>query len=101
MASKWIRYWQRYRRSSGVRHELTTLGLCLVLGLLLVPTAIWLVGRMVLGPYTKGGWGALLADYFSGLAHGSLAFWLVAAGPYALVWCWRLLRRIGPYVRGQ
>ena len=101
MTSKWIRHWRRYRRSSGMQHELMTLGLCLLLGLLLIPSTIWLVGRLVLGQYANGGWGALLADYFLALAHGSSAFWLVAAGPYAMVWCWRLVRRMGPYIRGQ
>jgi len=99
--SKWIRYWRRYRSSRGLSHELMTLGLCLLLGLLLVPTAIFIVGRVVLGPYANGGWPALMGDYFSGLAHASSAFWLVAAGPYALVWCWRLARRTGRYARGQ
>lgn len=96
-----MQYWRRYRRSQGAPREFVTLGLCLLVGVLLMPTAIWLVGRAVLGPYTNGGLGSLLTNYFTGLAHGSLAFWLVAAGPYALVWCWRLMRRAGSYVRGQ
>ena len=96
-----IRYWRKYRSSSGSSHELATLALCLLLGLLVLPTGIWIVGRIVLGPYANGGLAALLGDYLIGLARGSAAFWLVAAGPYALVWSWRLIRHTARQLRGQ
>ena len=47
---------------------------------------------MQLGPYSNGGLGGLLKDYFLELAKGSLAYWLVALGPYAAVWLLRGLR---------
>jgi hypothetical protein len=50
------------------------------------------VGKTVLGPYGNGGLGALLGDYYAALIKGSLAFWLVALGPYAAVWLLRGLR---------
>jgi hypothetical protein len=86
-----------------VRRELLILGIALACGLLLMPFLIWLVGNRVLGPYTHGqdataGTGPLrlLADYFSGLAHGSVIFWCVAVGPYVLV---TLVRVLYGYVR--
>jgi hypothetical protein len=72
--------------------ELLILGIALACGLLAIPLLIWLVGNRILGPYihtqdpTAGtGPMRLLADYFGGLAHGSIIFWCVAVGPYILV----------------
>jgi hypothetical protein len=88
-----LSYWRKYRAAPQPQRELLTLALCLLLGLLLIPTGIWFVGSAVLGPYVDGGWASLLLDYYAGLARGSPAFWTVAVGPYAAVWCWRALRR--------
>ena len=87
-----LHYWRRYRRTRGLTRELLTLGLCLVLGLLLMPVLIWLVGKAELGPYANGGLGSLLGDYYVALATGSLAYWLVALGPYGALWLLRGLR---------
>jgi len=86
------------------RREIALLGGALVLGLLVIPLLIWLIGHRVLGPYTQGddprGMGplALYADYFSGLAHGWLGYWTVALGPVVLLLLVRLwlnlLRRL-------
>ena len=83
-----------------LRREVLILGIGLAIGLILMPFLIWLVGNRVLGPYTHGqdasaGTGPmrLLADYFSGLAHGSVIFWCVAVGPYVLLQFMRLLYR--------
>jgi hypothetical protein len=85
-------YWRQYRRTRGLGRELLTLALCLVIGLLVMPLLIWVVGSTQLGPYANGGIGHLLGDYYLALAKGSLAYWLVALGPYAAVWLLRGLR---------
>lgn len=84
--------------AAGVRRELLFFGIALACGLILMPLLIWLVGNRVLGPYTHGqepgaGTGPmrLLADFFVGLAHGSVIFWSVALGPYVLLWFVRVL----------
>lgn len=46
----------------------------------------WFVGSRILGPYSRGtevhdNPFALLSDFFAGLAHGYLVFWVVALGP--------------------
>ena len=81
-----------------LRRELLILGIVLVMGFVLVPLAIWAVGNRILGPYTHlqdptAGTGPmrLLADFYSGLAHGSVVFWWVGFGPYVLVWVVRLI----------
>ena len=63
-----------------------------LLGLLVMPLAIWLAGLAALGPYANGGFWALLGDFVRGLAEGSLACWIVLAGPYLFFSLFRLLR---------
>jgi hypothetical protein len=77
------------------RRELVIFGLALLCGLIPMPFLIWFAGSRVLGPYTHGqnphaGPFALVADFFSGLAHGSLVFWAVALGPAVLLLLIRL-----------
>jgi hypothetical protein len=90
-----------------LRRELIIQGIVLVCGFVLIPLAIWAVGNRILGPYTHlqdptAGTGPmrLLADYYDGLAHGSIIFWCVGFGPYVLVGLIRviygLLRRPMP-----
>ena len=81
-----------------VRRELIILAVALVCGFVLIPLAIWAVGNRILGPYTHlqdptAGTGPmrLLADYYDGLAHGSIIFWCVGFGPYVLLWLIRII----------
>ena len=65
-------------------------GLALVIGLVLMPLLIWVIGNRILGPYTHGadthaGPLALLSDFYVGLAHWSFPFWLVALGPMVIL----------------
>ena len=87
-----IKSWRRFRRTRGIRREILTVLLCLGIGLLLMPWLIWAVGSNTLGAYTNGGPFSLWRDFLVGLGHGSLAFWLVALGPYVALWLWRALR---------
>ena len=83
-----------------VRRELLILALALLCGVLVLPLLIWFVGQLILGPYDNGGMAALFADFLSGLAGGSPAFWIVALGPYVLTQFIRgvmyVLRRTAP-----
>jgi len=74
------------------KRELALLLLGLLLGLLAMPLLVWGAGMLALGPYANGGFGALLGDFLGGLARGSLACWLVLAGPYLVLSLFRLLR---------
>ncbi|MDW8258009.1 MAG: hypothetical protein RML32_01040 [Gammaproteobacteria bacterium] len=65
-------------------------------GVVLVPWAIYAVGRLTLGAYANGGPFALWADFFRGLADGMLAYWIAALGPLCLVivgLAWRKIRK--------
>jgi len=88
----------RLRALSRAQRELLAVALALLVGALVMPLLIWVVGNRVLGPYTHGqdthaGPFALLADFFVGLAHGSAVFWAVALGPLLLLVALRLLLR--------
>ena len=71
--------------------ELVIFAVAAVVGFLIVPLLIWSMGHATLGPYNPGGPGRLLADFMSGLAHGSSIYWAVALGPYALTLLVRFL----------
>lgn len=84
------------RSLSRLQRELIVLGAALLFGVLLMPLLIWVAGNRVLGPYTHGqnphaGPGALLGDFLTALAHGSVVFWAVALGPAAFLLLLRLL----------
>lgn len=74
------------------QRELALALLGLLLGVLLMPLLVWVAGTVALGPYANGGFGALLGDFLRGLAEGSVACWLVLAGPYLVLSLVRLLR---------
>ncbi|MFI4914498.1 MAG: hypothetical protein ACHQAR_04840 [Steroidobacterales bacterium] len=94
MSNHLRRIWDHYRGSQGLWRELLTLLACLAIGVIVMPCLIWLVGRAALGPYTHGGVFALWRDFLLGLAEGSSPFWIVALGPYALLWLLRGGRRL-------
>jgi len=71
--------------------ELVIGGSALLVGLIVAPLLIFLMGRSTLGPYAHGGPGRLLADYFTGLAHGAPVFWAIALGPYVMTLLVRLV----------
>ena len=84
----------RARRSltiqSRIGLELALFGTALLIGLIVVPLAIWLVGNRILGPYPHGsnphaGPMALLGDFFVGLSQGAISFWVVALGPALII----------------
>ncbi|HEY2401038.1 MAG TPA: hypothetical protein VGI23_11830, partial [Steroidobacteraceae bacterium] len=61
-----------------------------ILGLVVVPVLIWVVGNRILGPYTHGnnlhaGPMALLGDFYEGLSKGWLSYWIVAVGPLVII----------------
>ena len=85
LASKESTLLRRLRLPQGIRGELLLAGACLLIGLVLMPCLIWIIGRPVLGPYAHGSIFALLSDFYAGLGNGSLVFWAVALGPYLLL----------------
>jgi len=97
--------WRSYRSLPPVQRELATLGLALLFALTILPLAIWCAGQIFLGDYLRdagdssavrhGGPLALTLDYVRGILAMSPGHWLVLLGPYALVWAFRAVRRLG------
>jgi len=73
-----------------VRRELLWLLIGLVMGLLLLPPLIWLVGSRVFGPYAGGNTRDLVDHFYHGLGQGQQATWIVALGPYLVILVLRL-----------
>jgi hypothetical protein len=85
-----VRLRDALRARSRTQRELMLFALMTLFGLIVMPFLIWIASGRVLGPYTHGqnlhaGPLALVADYYTGLAHGSAVFWCVALGPAVLV----------------
>ncbi|MGE0582431.1 MAG: hypothetical protein AB7P31_09935 [Steroidobacteraceae bacterium] len=95
------RFLDTYRARPPIVREALLLLVALLIGLVMLPVAIYYTGHEVLGPYLRGGLLRFWGDYFAGLAHGGLPWWLLALGPYALVMscrgarlAWRLSARM-------
>jgi hypothetical protein len=74
------------RRNPRLRTELLILAWSLGAGLILMPTLVYVVGLLTLGPYASGGWWTLFRDLFKGLFNGWWAAWGLVLGPLALVY---------------
>jgi hypothetical protein len=83
------------------RRELLWIVIALVVGVLLLPPLIWLVGSRVFGPYAGGGSRDLVAHFFVGLGQGRPALWLVALGPYLVISALRVTRAAMRAVRAE
>jgi hypothetical protein len=83
-----------YRGARGLWRELLAVGICLGVGLVVVPCLIFAAGRLVLGPYAHGSLFALWQDFMQQLLRGSRAAWFIALGPYLLFWLLRGGRRL-------
>ena len=77
-----------------MRREAVTVALCLILGWLLIPAAIFLVGQQFLGPYERGGYFSFVRDIAAGVISGSWTFWLLVLAPYGGIWLIRLWRLV-------
>jgi len=81
-------------RANGWRRELLLAGGCLLVGLVLLPAAIYWAGATLLGAYGGGPHvGAFYGDFFRNLASGSLRTWIIALSPYVLLTALRLTFR--------
>jgi len=73
-----------------VRRELLWILIGLVVGLLLLPPAVWLLGSRVFGPYAAGNARDLVDHFYRGLGQGQQSTWIVALGPYLVIVVLRL-----------
>ena len=78
-------------RGPRVIRELVIGGSAILVGLVVAPLLIFMMGRSFLGAYAHGGAATLFADYFTGLGHAAPVYWAVALGPYVMTLLVRLL----------
>jgi hypothetical protein len=78
--------------TSALKKNLIPVAIGLIVGGLVLPALIYGVGVAVLGPYDGGSLGGTYKAVLGGLAHGSIASWVVVLGPYLLWHLARLLR---------
>ena len=69
--------------------EAVWLGVLALVGLVLLPIAIYLVGRAVFGEYGGDGFGGFYGQLLSGFVGGELVVWFLLLSPYLL---WLLFR---------
>ncbi|HNR23163.1 MAG TPA: hypothetical protein PKL49_09075 [Steroidobacteraceae bacterium] len=74
-----------YRARSPLAREALLALIALIVGVTLLPLAVYYTGVEILGPYSEGGLWRFWGDFFKGLARGGLSWWLIALGPYALL----------------
>src|ERR1044072_2244977 len=80
------------RRRSRIRFELIFTAVWLLIGLIVLPAAIFSVGGSLLGPYgDNGGLGRFYGDFFGDLAEPSVRAWALALGPLVLISILRLI----------
>jgi hypothetical protein len=69
-------------RHGRLRFEVIFTSVWFGIGLFVVPTLIYTIGAMVLGPYgTDAGLAAFYGDFFTDLAEPSARAWAIALGP--------------------
>jgi predicted acetyltransferase len=72
--------------------EVAAAVLALLGGIVLMPLLIFYAGVGSLGRYEGAGLGHFYSDFFSGLRQASMAYWVVALGPYGLYLLFKGLR---------
>jgi hypothetical protein len=65
---------------------------CLILGVAVMPVAIFYTGVAALGRYEGATLGHLYSSIFTGISANSSAAWVVILGPYGLYLLFKLLR---------
>ena len=74
---------------SSAKREAALFLVLLLLGLLLLPAAIYLVGQSVFGDYGGGGFGEFYAGIHRDIRSGNGVVWFLVLAPYLI---WQVLR---------
>ena len=76
------------------KRELIWLGVALLAGLVVFPLLVYATGLLTLGPYSRGGAGRFLADFFQSLGRLEWQALALAIAPSALILGWRVVRAL-------
>ena len=83
-----------YFSQSRPKFEAITFGLALLVGVLIMPALIYLVGRYALMAYANGGVFTLYFDFYKGLIELRPSCWTVVFGPFLALTLVRVFRLI-------
>lgn len=75
---------------SKLARELAWLAALLIVGIVLLPIAIWVVGRTIFGDYEGGAYMDFFGALAGRLATGDLAAWFLVLSPYLAICTLRL-----------
>jgi hypothetical protein len=80
---------QYYTSATPSRRELILAGALALVGLTVLPVAVYVAGYLTLGRFEGSGFWHFFATLYRSLFKGSTAAWAMVIGPYALLWLWR------------
>jgi hypothetical protein len=81
-----------YTSATAPRRELLLAGGLALIGLTILPVAVYVAGYLTLGRFEGSGFWHFFATLYKSLFHGSTAAWAMVTGPYLLLWLWRGLQ---------
>ena len=83
-----------YFSLSRPKFEALTLAIALLVGLVIMPVLIFIVGSYALKSYAHGGLFALFVDFCKGLVDLRPSCWIVLIGPFVFLSFFRICRHL-------
>lgn len=83
-----------YFSLSRPKFEALTLAIALLVGLVIMPVLIFIVGSYALKSYAHGGLFALFVDFCKGLVDLRPSCWIVLIGPFVFLSLFRICRHL-------
>ncbi len=75
-----------------MKKEITLLLISVLVGIIVLPIAIYLVGNLVFGEYGNDGYSRFFIDILAALSKGTGAIWFLILSPYIVLQILRLTR---------
>ncbi|MBJ89823.1 MAG: hypothetical protein CMO98_08185 [Woeseia sp.] len=77
-----------------MKKEITLFLISVLVGITVLPIAIYLVGDLVFGEYGEGGYSGFFIDILTDLLTGTGTIWFLTLSPYIVLQILRLTRHI-------
>ena len=77
-----------------MKKERTLFFISMLVGIIVLPIAIYLVGNLVFGEYGKDGYSKFFIDILADLLKGAGTIWFLILSPYIVLQTLRLTRHI-------
>jgi len=83
-----------YFSLSRPKFEALTLAIAMLVGLVIMPVLIFIVGSYALKSYAHGGLFSLFVDFYKGLVDLRPSCWIVLIGPFVFLTLFRICRHV-------